>query len=459
MDSKRTSYSQTLKLRWSLLLLTALVAFVLLANARQVQSPVPTPAEPLDPATAATDSEYTPRPESRREAFLPIERLVSFIDGTQNAVPNRTVEKIDTRETIVISHGDTLSGILNRFNVHSAFGELLNMKKQIAPLLKLKPGKPMHLEIKNGELISLVYEHSRTEQFELARNEGRYIATERVFPVEKREAYAFGVIRDSFYHAGREAGLSNRIIIEIADILGWDIDFALDVRTGDLFSVVYEEQYLDGNKLDDGRVLAVEFLNNGKTYRALRYTDIDGKSGYFTPEGKNMRKAFLRNPIEYARISSHFNPKRLHPIFNTVRPHRGVDYAAPTGTPVRASGDGKITFRGRKTGYGNTVIIQHGQTYSTLYAHLSRFAAGQRHNSRVRQKQVIGYVGSTGYATGPHLHYEFRVNGVHKNPLTVNLPKAKPLPKNKMAHFKRTVSSLLSQLDTLNGMYASISPE
>jgi len=216
---------------------------------------------------------------------------------------------------------------------------------------------------------------------------------------------------------------------------------------------------MNGEKLRPGNILAIEFINRGKTYRAVRHTTADNRHDYFTPAGKSMRKPFIRNPIEYTRVSSHFNPRRLHPILKITRPHRGVDYAAPTGTPIRASGDGKIIFRGSKPGYGNVVIIQHGQAYSTLYAHLSRFAAKQRRGSQVRQKQVIGYVGSTGYATGPHLHYEFRINGVHRNPLTVKLPDSRPLPKKQIPAFKRSTAPMLAKLDTLKRAYAAITPQ
>ena len=449
MDARQTSYFQTFKFRWSLLLLAALVVFVLLANAHQVKPP----AQATAPTPTTAEAE-----KYEVKAVPPPEHSVALINAPSDTINRHIPEEDALLETILVSHGDTLSGILDRFNVHSALGDLLGMKKQVAPLLNLKPGNPIHLKIKSGELSSLVYELSHTEHLEVIREDGRYAVTTRTLPVEKREAYAFGTVRNSFYRAALKAGLSDKTIIEIANILGWDIDFVLDVRSGDRFSVIYEAEYLDGDKLRDCKVQAVEFLNNGKVHRAILYTGTGGKSDYFTPDGRSTRKPFLRNPIEYARVSSHFNPRRLHPVFKVVRPHRGVDYAAPTGTPVRASGDGRITFRGRKPGYGNVVIIQHSQAYSTLYAHLSKFAGGLRRNPQVKQKQVIGYVGSTGYATGPHLHYEFRVNDVHKNPLTVKLPSSKPLPKSKMANFKKAISQALAKLDTLNKAYASTGP-
>ncbi len=466
MHSKRPTYIQVLKLRWSLLLLVALVVFVLMANARQIPAvrPVAPPEAAPQTAAATAPAEAAPtavavaapgRREPPQSNWFLLDRATVLLTENIDIPPLKDANT--DRKTIIINRGDTLSGILDRASVHSALGALLRVKKQIMPLLNLKPDNPMHLEIENNKLISLVYELSPTEHLEITLEGEKYAVTSRTLQTEKQEAYAFGTIRNSFYQAGLEAGLPDKVIIEMANILGWDLDFVLDVRQGDQFSVVYEEEYLDGEKLRDGTVLAIEFMNNGKTYRAIRYTGANGRSDYFSPDGKNMRKPFLRNPIEYRRISSYFNSSRLHPIFKTVRPHQGVDYAAPTGTPVRSSGDGRIIFRGKKPGYGNVVIVRHGLKYSTLYAHLSKFARGQRRNTRVRQGQTIGYVGITGFATGPHLHYEFRVNNVHKNPLTVKLPDSKSLPKSEMARFKQAASPMLAKLDTLKRAYASIS--
>jgi murein DD-endopeptidase MepM/ murein hydrolase activator NlpD len=237
--------------------------------------------------------------------------------------------------------------------------------------------------------------------------------------------------------------------MELASIFGWDIDFALDIRKGDEFVVLYDELYLDGEKVGEGHILAATFINQGKTYQAVRYTDGSGVTDYYSPDGKVMHKTFLRTPVEYTRISSGFSLGRLHPILNRIRAHKGVDYAAPTGTPVKVTANGKIIFEGRKGGYGNTVIVQHGNHYSTLYGHLSRFSSGLSSGSSVRQGQVIGYVGMTGLATGPHLHYEFRIDGVHHDPLTVKLPGSEPLDKAYLADFREKAASLTSKLDAL----------
>ena len=241
--------------------------------------------------------------------------------------------------------------------------------------------------------------------------------------------------------------MSDGLIMGLAGIFGWDIDFALDIRQGDSFTVFYEELYLEGEKVGDGNIIAAEFVNNNHTYRAYRYTDSNNKTEYYSPDGKSMRKPFMRTPVDLARISSHFNLRRRHPVLNKIRAHRGVDYAASTGTAIKATGDGKVMHRGKKGGYGNTIILRHGNTYTTLYAHMSKYARKTSVGSRVKQGQIIGYIGSTGLATGPHLHYEFRVNGVHRNPLKVKLPSANPLPDSEMDRYQASIQPMIVQLD------------
>jgi len=267
--------------------------------------------------------------------------------------------------------------------------------------------------------------------------------------VETRVNHASGLIESSLFLDGQRAGLSDGLIMELANIFGWDIDFALELRAGDEFRVVFEEHYLDGEKLRDGPILAAEFTNRGETFRAIRYATPDGEVGYYDDEGRSKRRAFIRTPIKFARVSSRFNPRRWHPVLKKWRSHKGVDYAAPTGTPIRASGDGKVIYRGTKGGYGRTVILQHAGKYTTLYAHMSKYAKKARKGSRVKQGQIIGYVGKSGLASGPHLHYEFRVNGVHKDPLRVKLPKSLALPESEIGPFKQAAKPLLAQLDSI----------
>jgi murein DD-endopeptidase MepM/ murein hydrolase activator NlpD len=254
-----------------------------------------------------------------------------------------------------------------------------------------------------------------------------------------------GVINTSLFVDAEKAGISQKTIMEMANIFGWDIDFALDIREGDTFKVIYEEQFLDGEKIGDGAILAAEFINQGKQIRAVRFVSDDGFAHYYTPEGESMRKTFLRSPVDFTRISSNFNPNRLHPIYKTVRPHNGIDYAASTGTPVFSSGDGKVIASSYNAANGNYVFIQHGQKYVTKYLHLNKKSV--KVGQTVRQGQVIGTVGSTGSATGPHLHYEFLVNGVHMNPRTVDLPNGEPIDANQLAEFKAATSIVLAMLD------------
>jgi murein DD-endopeptidase MepM/ murein hydrolase activator NlpD len=266
--------------------------------------------------------------------------------------------------------------------------------------------------------------------------------------VEVRLVTAEATIDSSLFEAGRDAGMSDNLTMNVAGLFQWDVDFIQDIRQGDRFRVLYEEVWRDGRRLRHRDVLAAEFVNRGRTLRAVRYTDPSGRADYYTPEGRSVRKAFIRAPVDFTRISSPFNPRRRHPILNTIRAHKGVDYAAPSGTPIKAAGDGKVIHRGWKGGYGNTVILQHGGNITTLYAHMSGFARGLAVGQRVRQGEVIGRVGKTGLATAPHLHYEYRVNGVHRNPRTVPLPPAEPVPADQLPSFRAAVGPLLERLDT-----------
>lgn len=255
-----------------------------------------------------------------------------------------------------------------------------------------------------------------------------------------------GTINSSLSMAGQKAGLSNELILQLTNIFAWDIDFATNLHHGDQFTVVYEETRI-GNNSSDSRIIAAEFVNQGRILTAIRYKDSEGHVNYYSPEGKPMRKAFLSTPVDFVRISSGFDTHRKHPILNRIRAHKGVDYAARTGTPVKSAGDGEVIFRGRKGGYGQVMIVRHGEHYETLYAHLSDFKKGLDSGTLVKQGEVIGYVGQTGLATGPHLHYEFRVNGIHHNPETLNLAQSLPLHAEVLADFKAQTRPLLAQLN------------
>ncbi len=355
-----------------------------------------------------------------------------------------------TWKTATVKRGDSLALIFARQGLSpQELDRLMRSGKSTSKLKRLMPGQQFRLGLRGGQLQQLVYQIDDLNTLKVTRNDDDSfsVATD-ARQMETRVTNASGVIDSSLFLAGQAAGLSDNLIMELAGIFGWDIDFALDIRQGDRFTLVYEELYLDGVKKRDGNILAAEFVNRGKTYRALRYTDASGMSDYYSPDGRSMRKAFLRTPVDFTRISSRFG-SRFHPTLKKRKNHHGVDYAAPRGTPIKAAGDGKMIYVGRKGGYGKTVIIQHGGKYSTLYAHMSRIKPGSHRGKRVRQGQIIGYVGSTGRSTGPHLHYEFRVHGVHRNPLTVKLPDAAPIKKKYKADFLNKSRSLVALLDVL----------
>lgn len=350
---------------------------------------------------------------------------------------------------LVIRAGDTVGKRLQAMGVSSdTVSALLNNQIARPVLTTIYPGQRMTLSFdESNDLISLEQAMNETQHLLIRKDGPTDYAGEIVdVPVATHVKYAYGTIDDSFFIAGQKSGLDDNLILELANIFGYDIDFALDIQPNDRFSLLYEERFVGEKQISPGRILAAEFVNGGKVYQAIRFEDNEGHVDYYTPEGKALQKAFLRSPVKFSRISSHFSTGRKHPILNTIRAHRGVDYAAPAGTPVKASGDGKVVFSGRKNGYGNCVILQHGSEYTTLYAHLSRFASQMRVGNRVEQGQTIGYVGMTGLATAPHLHYEFRINGVHQNPLSAAIPTSEPIAAKYRERYLAQAQTLLRQM-------------
>jgi murein DD-endopeptidase MepM/ murein hydrolase activator NlpD len=366
--------------------------------------------------------------------------------------PSETAPATEFWQTVTVRSGDSLSAIFDRTGVSPrTLYRIMQLGDDIKALKRIHPGDEMELQLDgDGQLVALKYQPNEIRTLRIKRRGDDYALEIEEHALERRVVHRSGVIDESLFQGAQSAGVSEGIVMEMAEIFGWDIDFALDIREGDRFTVLYDEVYKDGRKIADGDILAAEFVNQGRPFRAIRYTDPSGKTGYFTPEGKNVKKAFLRSPVKFSRISSRFTLKRWHPVLKRWRAHRGVDYAAPTGTPVRAAGEGKVTFAGSKGGYGNAVFIQHGGSYTTVYGHLSRFGRGIRSGTRVRQGRIIGYVGSTGLATGPHLHFEFRVNGVHRNPLTVKLPDGKPVAPEYWDHFRAKTLELADTLELLD---------
>jgi murein DD-endopeptidase MepM/ murein hydrolase activator NlpD len=384
-----------------------------------------TPAPPV-PTTASTI------------ATAPIAAAVPII--AQQASAASTIE-------VVVGRNDTLDSIFRRTGLDRAdLAAIRDLPGVRQGLDFLKPGDAIKLTHTGGRIKELSRKVSETQTLDVVREDAGFEAKMIGTPVQTRIRTATATIDSSLFEAAESASISDSVALKLANAFAWDIDFVLDIREGDRFTAVYEQIYQDGKYLRDGDLLAAEFVNCGKVYRAVRFVTAAGEAGYYTPDGVPMRKAFLRTPVEFTRVSSVFNPHRLHPILNLIRGHMGTDYAAPTGTPVHAAGDGRVSFEGRRGGYGNAVILAHTNSISTLYGHMSRFAKHIRVGSRVQQGDVIGYVGMTGLATGPHLHYEYLVNGVHKDPQTVHLPGAQPLPAEVLPEFRNVTAPLLGSL-------------
>ncbi|MDX1472817.1 MAG: peptidoglycan DD-metalloendopeptidase family protein [Reinekea sp.] len=358
----------------------------------------------------------------------------------------------------IVKSGDTLSTVFERSGAGvSILYKLISDPEIKKPIEKIYPGQEfIFLFDKESVLKQISFNESPILSYQIDINDDR---TAQISKIERtpeiHTKYAKAVISDSLFMAGLNAGLSDNMIMQLATIYGWDIDFALDIREGDEFSLLYEENYLNGEKLSDGPIIAAKFINNGREVTAIRYTDASGRTDYFSPDGNSMKKAFLRTPLDVFRISSSFNPNRKHPVLNKIVAHKGTDYAAPVGTPIKAAGDGKIIKANYSSTFGNVVVIQHGESIRTLYAHMSKFSKYAKVGNRIKQGQIIGYVGATGRVTGAHLHYEFQVNGVHKNPQTVKLPTAQPLAKEFKADFDNYASNVIGQLGVYDQAYAN----
>jgi len=342
-----------------------------------------------------------------------------------------------------VRNGDNLALIFKRAGFSAqTLHKLVNTNAETRKLTKIHPGEILSFATaEDGSLAQLRYVISKTDTLYVTLNdEGNYDTSIDSKEIETLSKSAGGEISNSFWTSGIAAGLSERQIMNFADIFGWDVDFANDIRKGDQFGLIYEAHYVDGEYIGDGKIIAAEFINQGERYTAIRHTD----GNFYTPEGRSMKKAFLRAPVNFKYISSSFNPRRLHPVTKTVKPHNGIDYAARTGTPVVSSGNGKVIKAGYSKYNGNYVFISHGTQYVTKYLHLNKKMV--RTGQKVKQGQKIGTVGATGRVTGPHLHYEFLVNGVHRNPKTVKLPKSEPLPRDELAKFKPIADNFLAQL-------------
>ncbi len=388
---------------------------------------------PLPPAEVADETDAL-------EAGTPVE-----------PTPATTLAAPEWR-SIEIKSGQTMGSVFAALNLPSSLLHRLLQRPALRdPLTRLRAGARYDFEIDaDGSLHGMRFERDEAS-FVTIRIDGDDIHEDIVQrDIQYRVSMASGVIEESLFGAAAKAGIGHGTVLELAKVFGYDIDFTRDLRVGDRFNLVYEEVYRDGERLRGGDIIAASFINQGKEYTAFRYTFADGRNEYFDLDGRPMKKSFLRIPVEFTRISSLFTTARKHPVLGTMRAHRGVDYAARTGTPIMAAGEGRVSFVGWQNGYGRTVIIDHGRGYTTLYGHLSRFGS-YTSGQRVRQGSTIGFVGQSGLATGPHLHYEFRINGAHRDPLKVTLPKPEPLPRTELARFQEQTRPLLAKLEMLDG--------
>jgi len=405
------------------------------------------------------ESTTVPEPEARPEIIeLPLPEREPGT-GTTPAEKEETTSRSGGQvnwDSIKVKRGQTLDSIFKRQGIPiSLLHEILALNNETGGLTKIRPGEIFDFQTdSNGELLQMRY----------ALDEARYLfvrqeETGLTAEIQQREIFSEvaeteGVIQSSLFLAGKQAGLSDAMIMKLANIFGWDIDFVLDIRKGDRFMLVYEKVYREGEFLRDGNILAATFINQGERFQAIFFEEGD-VAGYFAPDGRNMRKAFLRAPLNFSYISSGFNPRRKHPVLKRIRAHNGIDYYAPRGTPVYSAGDGTVTRSAYSKANGHHVFVKHANSIETKYLHFTKRAV--KKGQKVKQGQTIGYVGSTGLATGPHLHYEFVVNGVHRNPRTVPLPKVEPLRGKLLVSFQSQAAPMLTQLSRLESasLYAS----
>lgn len=407
------------------------------------------------PGTPEADQRLVqPGPQLAAVDLTPAPLLVDPAAGLEAVADNDISAAADssapTRDWIFVEvrPGQTLDRIFRDLGLGPAvLHQVVNLDQHTRGLARIRPGDEFGFELDtDGQLLAMRADLDDESWLIIERADNGLASRIEYRELETRLVEASGIISSSLFNAAKVSGLADNMTMRLASIFGWDIDFALDIRSGDRFALIYEEVWRDGQFLRDGAILAARFVNQGETFAAVRF-DAGNGPDFFSPDGRPMRQAFLRAPLNFTRVTSDFNPRRFHPITRQIRPHNGIDWGAPTGTPVWAAGDGRIIRSAFNNVNGNYVFIQHGNHIVTRYLHLSR--RDVRQGDRVRQGQTIGAVGATGLATGPHLHYEFLVNGTHRNPRTVDLPRAEPLPDELMDEFRRTGAPLLAQLDSL----------
>lgn len=379
----------------------------------------------LDELNAMTPSKLAGQEPTRTVTVSPLVNHPTIAAMRERAeAPSDAVEKI-----IKVASGDTLSGILNDHGISvDQMPKVLTDEFVIEHLSSLRIGQEMSvIQNTDGSFHSMTAKVGNDKRVTIRRADDDFAVASIDLPVEKERVVTSGTIEHSLFAAAEQAKLKQSTIMELADIFEWELDFSRDIRKGDQFSIVFDRLYREGRYIGDGDILAAEFIRGGRNYRAVRFTTDDGRTKYYSPDGRSKQRTFLRHPVDVVRITSRFDPERMHPVLNQVRAHRGVDYGSPYGSPIYATADGVIKSSGFQNAYGNRVTIQHGNSISTLYAHMSKIAKKSKKGARVSRGDIIGYVGKTGLVTGTHLHYEFRKNGQHKDPLKVNLPEAAPI--------------------------------
>ena len=386
--------------------------------------------------------------------------LLIYVDfATNNPLPEEeitiskelstNIPQIKNKQIHEVKKGDSLSVIFEEKNVplNTAY-KIFNFDKNNL-LSSIIPGDVMEFNYVGDDLYSIEIIKDEVNSI-LINTENEIFIKKIKKQTQTITSYGYGTIVNSFYKDAKEVGIPDSIIMDFAYIFGWDIDFIFDVRKGDSFFVIFETDYSEGERVSSGDIIFAEFTNKNERFKAQRfYDDIQGKQ-YFNEDGDNVKKAFLRAPLDFAYISSHFNPNRMHPILHRIKAHNGVDYAAKRNTPVKASGDGVVSFLGRQSGYGRTIEIKHGGNIKTLYAHLERFNNKLKVGSKVKQGEVIAFVGDSGQATGPHLHFEFWQGQVRTDPVKVKLPSAKPVNKNQIEEFRSLLDLSLKKLSEYN---------
>jgi murein DD-endopeptidase MepM/ murein hydrolase activator NlpD len=383
----------------------------------------------------------------------------TFFGSHELALPKRAIETYAGHVDIAtngkwttyhVKSYDNLTNIFYKLGHQSTLKDLLENSSLKKELALLKKGSIVRASSADGKLSELVFTHNKKDSYVITLNNDKYSGKWKKNIFEIRQSRASFTIKNGLFFDGRKAGIANNIIKQVVKVFDWDIDFSHDIRVGDEVTTVFEEIYHDGDKVGNQHLLAAEFVNKGREFKAIRYSYKDGKSDYFTPQGREMKKAFIRTPISHARVSSHFNPGRFHPVLHKIKAHKGTDFAGRTGTPIMATGNGIIKSIGRKGGYGRTIVIQHREGYTTLYAHMSKFKSKLKLGTKVYQGDVIGYVGSSGLATGPHLHYEFRLNEKAIDPMRASLPNSMSLTSSELRDFRTKAINLVLQLNVLH---------